>query len=131
MIAQSAVALKVKHMATNRNRRVVAACPVCGHKLTYKDVKTLWGRATGALSRQDDKEDTTGITVPGIHCDQPLTYAQVKSLWGKATAAMRDTYGAGPGRPKSTDRCPCGLMTRERAEKRKHVCVAPKRRGKA
>jgi len=27
------------------------------------------------------------------------------------------------GRPASEDRCPCGLMTRARAEQRKHKCA--------
>ena len=30
-----------------------------------------------------------------------------------------------PGRPKDPDRCPCGRMTRARAEKRNHRCVNP------
>lgn len=28
----------------------------------------------------------------------------------------------GPGRPRKPDRCPCGLMTRKRAEARGHRC---------
>lgn len=128
MMARMAVQSKVKRMTKNRNRRIVATCPACGHKLTYKDVKTLWGRATGALSRA---EDTEGITVQGIHCDLPLTFEQVKSLWGTATAKLRTTFGAGTGRPKSKDRCPCGVMTKDRATKRNHVCSAPPKRKRA
>jgi hypothetical protein len=30
------------------------------------------------------------------------------------------------GRPKSEDRCPCGVMTRARAERRKHKCEPEK-----
>lgn len=37
-------------------------------------------------------------------------------------AKQRKKFGAGSGRPKSPDRCPCGAMTRERAEKRGHRC---------
>jgi hypothetical protein len=44
-------------------------------------------------------------------------------------ARMRKTHsgGRGPapgtgGRPRSTRRCPCGAMTRERARKRNHRC---------
>jgi len=46
---------------------------------------------------------------------------------GRRRSNMRQTFGHGNGRPLVEDRCPCGLMTRTRAEKRKHKCVAPKR----
>jgi len=30
-------------------------------------------------------------------------------------AAARKTFGAGPGRPRKTERCPCAVMTLARA----------------
>lgn len=45
-----------------------------------------------------------------------------KLLMGRMGAQMRDVYGAGPGRPKLEDRCPCGVMTTDRAAKRGHKC---------
>ncbi len=44
---------------------------------------------------------------------------------GQAAQALRKTSGAGPGRPRKVDRCPCGLMTKARAEARRHKCKAP------
>ena len=45
-------------------------------------------------------------------------------------AALRRTYGAGPGAPRSTDkpRCACGQMTLKRALRRGHDCEEPKLR---
>jgi hypothetical protein len=40
----------------------------------------------------------------------------------RAASLARKTYGAGSGRPKIADRCPCGAMSRTRAEKRRHRC---------
>jgi len=40
----------------------------------------------------------------------------------RAASLARRTHGAGPGRPRSKDRCPCGAMTRQRAELRHHRC---------
>lgn len=42
----------------------------------------------------------------------------------RKTKAVRANGKLG-GRPRKTDRCPCGDMPRERAEKRGHRCVAP------
>jgi hypothetical protein len=44
---------------------------------------------------------------------------------GRRSAALRETRSGGRngGRPPSTNRCPCGAMTADRAAKRKHVCV--------
>ena len=56
-------------------------------------------------------------------CEHSLTFEQVKSLWGKATSAQRKTHSGGKdGRPRSADRCPCGVMTKARAAQRRHVC---------
>ena len=57
------------------------------------------------------------------NCEHGLTYDEIKSLWGKATQSRRTTYGAGSGRPKLEDRCPCGKMGKERAALRRHVCT--------
>ena len=64
----------------------------------------------------------------------------VKKRWAKTTqaersAALQEISRAGwddpvirakrlenAGRPMSDDRCPCGVMTRERAKKRNHKC---------
>lgn len=46
----------------------------------------------------------------------------------RAMSAARKTHSGGrvpgPGRPKSTFRCHCGLMTTRRALKRGHKCGA-------
>ena len=55
------------------------------------------------------------------HCHSPLTPAEVKSLWGSYRGSLQTPH-AGPGRTPSQDRCPCGRMTKNRAEKRKHKC---------
>jgi hypothetical protein len=42
-------------------------------------------------------------------------------------AAMRRTFGAGSGRPRSdAPRCACGQMTLHRALNRRHNCEEPK-----
>ena len=50
-----------------------------------------------------------------------------RKRWKGTTKAERREFGRwaaaqGGGRPRSADRCPCGAMTRERAEKRNHRC---------
>ncbi len=40
----------------------------------------------------------------------------------RAASKARKTFGAGPGRPRSPDRCPCGAMTARRAALRRHIC---------
>jgi hypothetical protein len=40
----------------------------------------------------------------------------------KARRKKGGDYYTGGGRPPEKDRCPCGEMTRARAEKRRHVC---------
>jgi hypothetical protein len=47
---------------------------------------------------------------------------------GRRANKLRVTHAAGPGRPALEDRCPCGIMTRDRAEKRNHNCQAPLRK---
>lgn len=105
-------------------KKTVASCPKCGHPLTYDDVKLLWGRATGQLSRGVEPEN---VAVAALYCDGSLNYDELKTLWGRATSGRRKTHGAGTGRPRSTERCPCGVMTKKRAELRGHKCKRPKK----
>lgn len=51
--------------------------------------------------------------------------AVLHSESARRRAAKRKTYGAGTGRPRSTDLCACGEMTRERATARRHTCEPP------
>jgi len=52
--------------------------------------------------------------------------AALKSAWAARCSSMVKKRSGGP--KFSTDRCPCGLMTRDRAAKRKHKCEAPPNR---
>jgi len=72
-------------------------------------------------------EIETNVQCP--HCDEQLILSpeQIRSIWGQYTSSL-STPHAGPGRPRSEDRCPCGKFTKPRAEARNHVCEAPKRR---
>jgi hypothetical protein len=52
---------------------------------------------------------------------KPLTPERAREL-----AAMRQSHGAGPGRPRSNKlRCFCGQMTLARAIQRGHNCEEP------
>jgi hypothetical protein len=51
-----------------------------------------------------------------------IPYDLLSHWWGRRSQSKRKTYGAGPGRPKSTERCPCGAMTKSRAIQRNHQC---------
>lgn len=57
------------------------------------------------------------------HCEEPLDDDEIRSLWGQYTSALVKNHIAGPGRPRSDDRCKCGKFTRERAAQRNHVCI--------
>jgi hypothetical protein len=59
--------------------------------------------------------DIDPATIP----DQVLT-----SEWGRRRSARGKVHSGGRGR-WIADRCPCGKMTRARAEKRNHKCIAP------
>ena len=48
---------------------------------------------------------------------------KLSSARARKLAGMRKTHGAGSGRPRSLDRCPCGAMTRARARQRGHRCA--------
>jgi hypothetical protein len=41
----------------------------------------------------------------------------------RAMNAARKTHAAGPGRPRTAPRCPCGAMTVARADQRNHKCA--------
>jgi hypothetical protein len=70
-------------------------------------------------------KEKTSVTCP--HCEGKLSGEEIRSMWGQYTSAKVVNHVAGPGRPRSAKRCPCGAMTRERAQKRKHVCSPPSR----
>jgi hypothetical protein len=109
-------------MATKRKKKVtVASCPRCGTGYTYEAVKSLWGKATRATQLSD-----AAVTVQVDCCGAKLTMDEVKTMWGKATSSRRQHFGAGPGRPKLAERCPCGAMTKTRAKARGHKCEPPK-----
>ena len=59
------------------------------------------------------------ITLP---CGHELPAAEILRLAGSIRSAMRKTRGAGPGKPRTAPRCPCGAMTVKRAEQRGHRC---------
>lgn len=52
----------------------------------------------------------------------PECDAELGRLCGLRGVRKRKVVVAGTGRPKSADRCPCGIMTAARAAARKHVC---------
>jgi hypothetical protein len=61
----------------------------------------------------------------------PAAQALGRKRWKGTTKAERSEFGRraatqGGGRPRSTDRCPCGALTRARAAKRNHRCQAIK-----
>jgi hypothetical protein len=58
------------------------------------------------------------------HCHKRIQDALIKAEAARLSSAMRETFGAGSGRPRATERCPCGAMTKKRALLRNHVCEA-------
>lgn len=59
----------------------------------------------------------------------PLTFpitvhseAELLSLAGAINSARRKKRGAGPGKPRTAPRCPCGAMSLARAKQRNHRC---------
>lgn len=52
------------------------------------------------------------------HCQHELTPSEIAAL----LASLRKTRG---GRTRSAQRCPCGMMTVDRALKRGHKCDLP------
>jgi hypothetical protein len=66
---------------------------------------------------------------PSKKWKDPAAQALGRKRWKGTTKAQRAEFGRwataqGGGRPRSEDRCPCGVMTRARAEKRNHRCQA-------
>ncbi len=60
-----------------------------------------------------------------LTCGHNHTEEEILSAAGRIYASRRRhvvTPGAGPGRPRSADRCPCGAMTKARAAARGHRC---------
>ena len=60
-----------------------------------------------------------------------ITTIPDEAFWreaGRRNQLKRVNRTPGTGRPRSEDRCPCGMFTRARAEQRNHVCTAPVKR---
>jgi hypothetical protein len=58
------------------------------------------------------------------HCKKKIKDALIKAEAARLSSAMQENFGAGTGRPRSTERCPCGAMTLQHAAARKHVCTS-------
>lgn len=56
------------------------------------------------------------------HCKHHLTDEELKSLWAQRNGRLRAAV-AGPGRPRTAERCQCGMMTLKRAATRNHKCA--------
>ena len=99
-------------------------CPLCGRKrITLNAIKRMLSqRPRGARGLIPEWGEHTGVGGPLSCCYGMLSTTQLKSLWGAATASLRVTKAAGPGRPRSKDRCACGKWTKVRAASRGHVC---------
>lgn len=65
---------------------------------------------------------TEAIVLP---CGHSITEAEILRLAGRISSARRTTRAAGPGRPRTAQRCPCGAMTLTRAKGRNHKCQPP------
>jgi hypothetical protein len=61
------------------------------------------------------------VVPPCPHCGHALTADELRSMWGAYRGSLQTPH-AGPGRPPSEDRCPCGAMTKARAKARNHKC---------
>jgi hypothetical protein len=58
-------------------------------------------------------------------CDEELTGDEIRKLWTSFVGSQQTPH-AGPGRPRSVKRCPCGAMSKDRAKQRNHLCTAKK-----
>lgn len=94
---------------------IEAYCPKCQAGYTYEAIRSLWVSAHG------QPKDVSGFVIAPC-CEGVLKLAEVKSMWCRAMSAKRVTFGAGSGRPRLLDRCPCGKMSTTRAGKRVHIC---------
>jgi len=72
---------------------------------------------------------TRTITVAIRGQEFSLSEDESRALVGQIASRMRGTFGAGPGRPRTVTRCPCGAMSVARAEKKRHVCFPTVREG--
>ena len=66
---------------------------------------------------------------PSKRRKDPAARALGRKRWKGIPKAERSAFGSwaaaqGGGRPRSADRCPCGIMTKARAAKRNHRCQA-------
>jgi hypothetical protein len=61
------------------------------------------------------------MKLPGCRVDHPE--ADIWAAVGQIREKQRKTHGAGSGRPRKPERCPCGLMSLARAAERKHRCA--------
>lgn len=50
---------------------------------------------------------------------------RIAKEWKSRISRRRKTFGSGPGRPLSTDRCPCEKYTRYTAKSINHKCSPP------
>lgn len=60
-----------------------------------------------------------------LPCGHTATHEEIMRLAGQISSSRRKTHGAGPGRPRTAQRCPCGAMTAARAIQRRHKCESP------
>jgi hypothetical protein len=59
------------------------------------------------------------------HCHRQLSLDVIASLWGAYAQSHRRTLGGGGRKPlPPSARCPCGIMSKERARLRNHICRA-------
>jgi hypothetical protein len=57
-----------------------------------------------------------------LSCGHELPESEILSEAARIQASKRTTHGAGTGRPREAERCPCGAMTKARATARNHKC---------
>lgn len=55
-------------------------------------------------------------------CGHALVETEILRLAGAICSARRKTRAPGTGRPRTMERCPCGMMTVARAAQRNHRC---------
>lgn len=72
-------------------------CPDCAHKFTLAEIK------------------------------EQLTDDDLRALWAARNSALRrnPSGGRSGGRPRATERCPCGRYSLHSAQLLRHVCQAP------
>lgn len=73
-------------------------------------------------------EKTVNVRLEGGQ-ELSLSEAAARSVVGQISAQLRSSFGG--GRPRETQRCPCGKFTVARAKSRYHHCVAKGEKGKS